>query len=186
MARYSKSFQMTLEAKIDARVRAAYEALEGLAACAGIKNDSVAAKEARINHHGSLSRNIPARRFVTVSSDKTNLPEYNSTIKQIIKDNLKQPINREWDVKNVRTRTGNIEAKLIDVRQTQPFGTSTIGAKRLMNKVAKQMAENQRQVIEKRQLEPNKASTIKKKKGDQPLVDTGHLLGTIEHWVEEI
>ena len=199
MVRVARSFQTDISGKIDSRVRAAYAVLGASAACAGIKDsaekdNTEVARKARMNHHGWVQETkngsvlIPARRFVDVFANKLEFPEYHAEIKAIIKENLKAPIEREWSYADRRvTRQGirTWEATLVDVTQTQPFGTKKMGPRRLMNKIAEAMESAQLDVIGSDKLPPNRPSTIKKKGKNAPLVDTGELRSSITHWVEE-
>ena len=191
MARFQKSFSMKIEGKIDARVRHAYEELEGIAACAGIRNNYEQAKIARRNHHGwtQFSKSggitfVPARRFVDVFMSKGDFAELSESIKSIIRDNITAPTPREWEWASKRTPTG-INVAIADTKQTKAFGSSG-GAKRIMQRVAKEMKEAQVSVIGSDRLPTNAPSTIKRKKRNAPLLDKGKMRGSIEHWVEDV
>lgn len=191
MARFQKSFSMKLEGKIDARVRHAYEALENMAACAGIKDNDTEAQKARMNHHGWVmtTKNgqfqVPARRFVDVIVNRTDFAEIGEDIKNYIKNNLKAPEAREWDWAARRKPQGGYDYKIVDKKQTQVFGNASIGAKRLMNNIAKAMRDAQVSVIGSQRLPPNAPSVQKRKKGNKPLLDTGDMRSAITHWVED-
>lgn len=191
MARFQKSFSMKIEGKVDARVRHAYEKLEGLAACAGIRNNYDQAKIARRNHHGwfMLSKNkgivqVPARRFVDVFMSRTDFSELSESIKNIIKENITAPTPREWSTTKEITYRGDIVYSKDSV-QTKAFGSSG-GAKRIMQRVAKEMKEAQVSVIGSDRLPTNATSTIKRKKRNAPLLDKGKMRGSIEYWVEDV
>lgn len=191
MARFQKSFSMKLEGKIDARVRHAYDALENMAACAGIKDNDTEAQKARMNHHGWVmtTKNgqfqVPARRFVDVIVNRTDFAEIGEDIKNYIKNNLRAPEAREWDWAARRQPQGGYDYKIVDKKQTQVFGSASIGAKRLMNNIAKAMRDAQVSVIGSQRLPPNAPSVQKRKKGNKPLLDTGVMRSAITHWVED-
>lgn len=191
MARFQKSFSMKLEGKIDARVRHAYAALENMAACAGIKDNYTEAQKARMNHHGWVmtTKNgqfqVPARRFVDVIINKTDFAEIGEDIKNYIKNNLNAPTDRTWTMDARKTKQGYWDYVPVDVKQTKVFGTSGVGAKRLMNNIAKAMKSAQISVIGSERLPRNADSVIKRKKGNRPLLDTGDMRSSITHWVED-
>lgn len=191
MARFQKSFSMKIEGKIDARVRHAYEELEGLAACAGIRHNYEQAKIARRNHHGwtQFSKSgkitfVPARRFVDVFMNKGDFAELSEAVKAIIRNNISAPTPREWGWATRRTATG-IDVSVVDTTQTKAFGSSG-GAKRIMQRIAKEMQAAQVAVIGSDRLPTNAPSTIKRKKRNAPLLDKGKMRGSIEYWIEDV
>lgn len=191
MPRFQKTFTMKLEGKIDARVRHAYDALEDMAACAGIKDNYTEAQKARMNHHGWIMvtdkgmYNVPARRFIDVVKNKTDFAEVGEEIKNYIMNNLRAPTPREWGYEKRRTKTGQEEYTIVDTAQTKALGNKGIGAKRLMNNISKLMKDAQVSVIGSERLPRNAPSVIRRKKGNKPLLDTGDMRASITHWVEE-
>lgn len=192
MARYSKSFQMTLNTMLDARVRAAYKNIEGHAACAGIFDNEDAAYKARRNHHGFWVKSnngpvwVPARRFVDVSNRATEFPEYKNALRDLIKSNFKAATIRQMRYDVSETSYGAVEKRTVDVRGTQPFGTPGVGPARLMKMISEQLAAAQRDVISSKKLPPNKPSTKARKKSDTPLIDTKEMYSAIQAKVKEL
>lgn len=192
MARYSKSFQMTLNTMLDARVRAAYEYLEGHAACAGIFDNPDAAYKARRNHHGFWVKSkaglvwVVPRRFVDVSNRATEFPEYKNALRDLIKNNFKAATIRQMRYDVSETSYGAVEKRTVDVRGTQPFGTPKVGPVRLMKMISEQLAAAQRDVISSKKLPPNKPSTIARKNSDTPLIDKKKMYSAIEARVEAL
>lgn len=54
-----------------------------------------------------------------------------------------------------------------------------------LDKIAEQGAIMVRENIRKGQWTPNRPSTLARKKGTKPLIDTGSMIGSIEGWVEK-
>lgn len=192
MARFQKSFSMKIEGKVDARVKHAYEELESLAACAGIKGNYDEAQKARMNHHGWVMTTkkgqvfVPARRFVDAFVNNSDFAEAGESIKALIKDNLRAPEDREWETAIRRTAQGGYDLVPIDKRGTKPFGTRNIGARRLMNKIAQSMEAAQVSVIGSTLLPENTESVIKRKGRNSPLLNKGTMRSSVTHWVEDV
>jgi len=125
-------------------------------ACAGIKGDAETVRKMSINNFGCMTGKaiIPARPWVEAATGTDK--EFRRAYSTFIK----------WAIsKNV----GNLN-------KLAPHTA-------LLN-IAKTMAANQREYIDRYEAVENAESTIQRKKGDQPLVWTGKGRAAIKGWIE--
>jgi len=175
----TRDFESTLNVK----VLRAYEGLGKVSACAGIKNSTEDANKARINHHGAIvkqsngvSFKIPPRQFINVANRE---PERVQGI-------LDEFINAAKLPKNPFTRT----SIGMGDQTLHPFGGSVASQKKIMKKVADEVATMQQEAISSSNFgrggkKTNAVSTVKRKHSDKPLIDTGDMMFGIVGWVEE-
>lgn len=198
MVQLHPNFRKTITTHMDQRVRAAYDEMRGLAACAGIRNNDNAAHKVRVNHHGSFSKCVPARRFIDAAIEDTELYPFNEELKEVIRG-LIQAAKPRSVVASTAHKTINdwldVETTYVDVvEHTSPFGQKGMGPRRLMAKIAKQMLDNQIRSLQLHSFpagenygnDPahNTPRVAKKKGFDFPMVRTGEVVRALDSWVE--
>jgi len=195
--RFNISFNRKFEAVMNDKLISAVEALASVSACAGIRKNSNAAKKARVNHHGAFSTKVPARRFVYDATRNVGDVNFSAALRKIIVDQIQAP------VAGYNKRVGKTDYVYGDRTRiharAKPFGAGgeygiqkTPG--RIMNRIANQMAVNQRNAIKQRAYSgaasngndpTHNAPSVAKRKGfDWPMVDTGETYSAIESWTE--
>lgn len=194
------NFRQTIKTFVDQRVRAAYDQMRGLSACAGIWGDEGAAFKARVNHHGSPSRMVPARRFISAAIEDTEMTAFNQELKEVIHSliNEAHPRSLVGSVphKTFNPSTGDTKVTFVDiVEHTTPFGQKGMGPSRLMRKIAEQMARNQMRSVTGHDFpagpmngnDPahNTPRVAKSKGKDYPMHKSGHTINKIQAWIEE-
>lgn len=203
MVRYNISFTRKLTAEINVTVASALYSLQDVSACAGIRNNRDAAFKARVNHHGAPMTNVPARRFVYDATRNIGDQKFGSEIAAIIKDALRTPEVRRQTTTHYKDRIGTLQTRTEDPRRDKPFGSFDPSNRnsmlqrtpnRIMTRIAKQMAANQRKAIAERAYisaanngnDPahNTPRVAKHKGFDWPLVDSGAMLNSVEAWTE--
>lgn len=200
MVQLHPNFRKTITTHMDQRVRAAYDEMRGLAACAGIRNNDNAAHKVRVNHHGSFSKCVPARRFIDAAIEDTELYPFNEELREVIRSLIqaadpRQISGRTWEMR--RTKLGAAQ-EAVEIQKTEhhtsPFGQKGMGPRRLMNKIAKQMLDNQIRSLQLHSFpagedygnDPahNTPRVAKKKGFDFPMVRTGEVVRALDSWVE--
>lgn len=202
MARVNTSLSGKMKTYFDSVVANAYSDLQGISACAGLKDatekykDKTLAQVAEMNHYGAVvmrgddSWLLPARDFLTAATrDDTERGNYTKELREVIKMAFKEAKPRT--ISKETTVTGRTIGYGRTHHQTTPFGGSSgsaNSARMIMKKIAAQMAQNQRNAIIARDYPSgashNAVSTIKKKRFDFPMVKSGTLLTKITSWVE--
>lgn len=203
MARLNPSLTVKFTAVVTDRVQQAYSELEGMAACAGINVEEggkvEVADRAIYNNEGRVRTYsngteafIPGRPWVdyaTKGGDETK--NFTKELGDVIRSNLKAPRYTKSSVQKL-PRYDSKTGKYTTIRAGVGSSVSVFGADKykksgpniLMRKIAKQMADNQKQGIEGGLLAPNTESTKRRKKGDTPMVWTGEMLKSIKGFVE--
>ena len=193
------NFRQTIKTHIDQRVRAAYAEMRGLSACAGVWNNENAAHKARVNHHGSVTMRVPARRFVDAAIEDTELTAFNQELREVIRSLIKEAQPRSLvgtTAHKTVTSYGAVKTTFVDtVEHTTPFGKKGMGPSRLMRKIAEKMAQNQIRAIvghdfpagPKNGNDPahNTPRVAKSKGFNYPLYKTGELAHNVQAWIEE-
>lgn len=193
------NFRQTIKTHIDQRVRAAYDEMRGLSACAGIWNNENAAFKARVNHHGSPSRMVPARRFLSAAIEDTELTAFNQELKEVLHELIQEAHPRSLvgttAHKTVNSIGDEITTFVDVVEHTTPFGQKGMGPSRLMRKIAEKMAQNQMRSLTGHDFpagatngnDPahNTPRVAKSKGKDFPLYKSGELISKIQAWIEE-
>ena len=191
--RVNPKFTRRFETEINNAVRAAYEDLNGLSACAGIDDDSgVGAMEAARQHYGYTVEMrdklmfIRPRDFVSFA---THDNDYEQEIKKIIKDRIQAAkITKSQRIKY--TTSAGTTINRIAAGNTTPF---FIGERKknsptlIMTKIAEQMARNQYDAITSWRVTPPNSMYWRKKKGmDLPPLEgiKGEIVNNIKGWVE--
>lgn len=157
-------------------------------ACAGIKDDEANAMKARINHHGSISNNIPSRRFISASTRNLNFRPYGDEIAELVEKGIHEnptPHTQEYKLEYVNGITKQVAGKATHGR---PVFAGRKGGYGLLEKIAKQMEVNQFNAISSLNFagkKHNQPSTIRIKGFDHPLEWTGEMEFAITSWVEE-
>lgn len=176
--------------RVDGEVLAALKRLENRGACAGISKNPAAARKARINHHGSFSKKVPARPFINAGLHANIGTDYIQKMRDLIAELLSndQDVARSWYTQKFFEGTSREYAEKMPIRG-KPFGAGVHGYD-ILYEIAQTLADAQRDAILSRRFVPNSPRTIKKKKAkqrpivDMPLVDTGRMLSSIKGWVE--
>lgn len=203
MVRYNISFVRKVSGEINDNLETAISSLGLVSACAGIKGNRNAAFKARVNHHGAPATHVPARRFVYDATRNIGDHKFSSAIREIIKDALRTPQIRTRRTYKTRTRQGEELTISEDTRRDKAFGSADYSRpgtlvqrtpQRIMNRIAQQMAENQRKAIRARAYSGvnnngnnpaiNQPSVVHRKGFDYPMVDTGETLAALEAWTE--
>lgn len=202
MARVNISLTRKYTAALDAKMRAQLEVFASKSACAGIKGNADAAKKARVNHHGAMSTRVPARRFITAATQNLGKADFSAELRAAIKEVIQMPTLRSITHETVAfrsaTRRGEQETTITRDIRGNVFGRPELGRQRgptrVLARIAKQLAENQRQAIDGQVFEEgptydgdpehNAERVVKKKGFDKPLVDTGKMKAAIRGWVE--
>lgn len=202
MAKVNSSLNGKIDTYFDSVVANGYKTLQGISACAGLRNatqkykDKTMAQVAQINHYGAVVKRgdaswlLPSREFITAATrEDTDKNEYLSDLREVIKTAIKEAKPRT--IGSGVTITGRSLGSQPVVSQTTPFGGSSgsaNSARMIMKKIAAQMAQNQRNAIISRDYpsgaSSNAESTIRKKKFDFPMVKTTQMLTNIKSWVE--
>lgn len=190
--RVNPKFTRRFETEINNAVMAAYEDLNGLSACAGIKDSEVGAMEASLNHNGYVFE-VRGREFFAPPRDfvsfATHGQEYEQEIKKIIKDRIRAAkFTKSQRIKY--TTSAGTTINRIAAGNTTPF---FIGERRknsptlIMTKIAEQMARNQYDAITSWRVTPPNSMYWRKKKGmDLPPLEglKGEIVNNIKGWVE--
>lgn len=203
MARVNLSLSKKFTAALDERMRTQLADFASHSACAGIRNDYDSASKARENHHGSFSKNVPARRFITTSTSNVKGLDLGGELKSAIKEALGTAKEAGTETKNVVWKGEGLRGTdLIAPEKVYSrgalFGQSSTGEQRgpirVLRKIAQQIAENQKMIITERAYEStvaggedpvHNAPRVAKAKGfDWPLVDSGKMFKAIKGWVE--
>ena len=168
-------------------VEQGYAELRELSACAGIKGELNAANKARWNHYGEIITRsdgsvimLPARQWVNAGlTDRAD--KYTARLAQVIKERIKAA--RPY--RNTYVTYSGTQHRVQE--RTTAFGGTNVASnspRMIMEAIGNQMAENQRNIILRRQLAPNKPSTVARKHGNMPMVWTGEMFSEIRGWVE--
>lgn len=192
MARASSSFTAKLDTFMDAYVQAAYDTLNDLEACAGIRNNPDLSYKARANHYGHHTPNggyAPPRVWVDAATRNTDAAE---KIAQVIKSRIVAARARfDGQVSAGYTETVHHVEREVMTRgysPSRPFDAAYTrnGPRDIMQAIANTMAENQKQLILSWGVTPENAeSTIRRKGADKPpLVWTGAMVKGIKGWVQ--
>lgn len=200
MARVNLSFTKKFTAALDSKMEAAMASLASHSACAGIRNNLDAATKARVNHHGSFTKNVPARRFITAATMDINDVNLASELRETIKEALGTPVKRQMVSETIKERDKYYSYERTVTRDVRgaAFGRSDTGEQRgptrVLMKIAQKLAENEKKAIAERSYEHvdgyesdivhNAPRTAKAKGFDWPLVDTGKMYSSIKGWVE--
>lgn len=203
MARYNVSFARKVSREINDNIEEAINSLGLVSACAGIRDNPSAAFKARVNHHGAPATRVPARRFVYDATRNIGDHKFGSEIREIIKDALRNPQIRTRRTYKTRTSQGEEITVSEDTRRDKPFGSADYSRpgtlvqrtpQRIMNRIAQQMAANQRKAIRARAYsgvdsngnDPaiNQPRVVQRKGFNWPMVDSGETLAAIEGWTE--
>lgn len=171
----------------DARVSAGYDELRNLAACAGIRGEIDAANRARWNHYGQvITRSdgatiiLPPRRWVYGGLDSGD--ELTGRLATVIRERIKEA--KPYSSRNVSIgrQTYHVEDRATAFGGTKSKANSP---RMIMKAIADQIAANQRKIITSRTLQRNEPSTVKRKKGNMPMVWSGEMFSEIRGFVEE-
>ena len=200
--RASSSFSKKLEISVSKQLGRELARFSQLCACAGIRRSAKQARKARGNHYGEFTTDsgktywVPPRQFVWAATRDRQGASYSEEIKRIIikgiHDNPKPHTQKSgWEsVETINEVTGLKTTKFKQVAANAEHGTPVFagrnGYEGFLKKIADQMATNQYNAIETRNIvgrKHNAESTIKKKGFDQPLVDSGEMEAAIEGWV---
>lgn len=174
------------------RLRGIIGALGSVSACAGIRDNDSAAFKARVNHYGSYSKKVPARRWV----DMADLQHAHTGVVLDIQDAIKKVIKDEVlkDRTIVRRPARYGDTMISNYEDATPFAVSW-GPGRLSREMSRAMRELQIGAILMTNFRPgptnggdpynNALSTIRKKGRNQPLMDTEEMLNSIDAWTEK-
>ena len=189
MARVASSFKTKFEVALDSRIGKALARMEGLSACAGIRNDKDNAFKARVNHYGGHITKRREWRDVGVFPDgrqKMKRIETQRDIRIPERHFIDVPLEKDsWALRDFEKkiaqimsggRTRNIAAESTSIGQKG-------GVYKDLLEIAKKLADAQINAVYAAHPE-NKDSTVKKKGRDDPLRDTEEMLDSIEGWVE--
>lgn len=174
-----------------------YNALEGYAACAGIKDHpdtqgdngksrAGAATKARTNHYGHPTKGAwaEARVFITNATDSSDgthkrMPSAEIALQKAVMDAFRNSIKRQQTYKDLA-----YDYTKISKGSNLAFGT-TNSPKKVLLQVASQMHENQ--MIALAAVTPkNTEATLKRKKkrSTSPLIDYGEMKAACTFWVD--
>ena len=198
MVKITKAFDSKLEVYLDSRVGKQLAQFEDMAACAGIKGDSWNAYKAKINHYGG---SLPYRRAkIQVVGHRANgKPRVRSVVtkKEIripARPFMDVPLERDTHLLNefekevARVLSGGHGRSYTLVqgykeKDSPSQMTSSGGPSSTLRKIAKILAESQRDAI-MMATPPNAEATIRRKGFDAPLRETYEMFNTIKGWVE--
>lgn len=216
----SPRLTQTISRYVDNSIVDVLSRMQERSACAGIpakpgprsrKNNMKEAQKARINHHGT--EKIPARRFIYAPvggyGEDVVPPEYYRQLRELMKNLLTrgerhtmlpstrvertreltptgvQIVSHRYEVlahsRSLAFSSRNPETGLIDEKVT---------GYRVLEQIAKKMAELQKEYIMGRHVEENAEATVRSKRSkkisppDLPLYETGKMLRAIDGWVE--
>ena len=172
---------------------AAYQ-MSQMSACAGVRNNKVVAYKGKINHYGTYSAGpnkdvkIVARPWLnaaTGTSDALYQYEkmYANNLMSAIRSSLK---DSRLPSKNVLSYTNKEGLTVTDYQRVQPrfSSVSGMGPYRIMSRIAKAMATNQKSYIMDKQGDANTLYTEARKGFNHPLYKNGELVNNITYWVE--
>lgn len=193
MARIGPRFQAKINAALSSKIDAALARASQMSACAGIRNNLESAIKARLNHYGSFTMSIPARRWVDMAEIYTAHSEEGAMLQDLVKSMLKKDTGpgykRTTEVVEGLYRT---DTRYYDVVAT-PF-TKGIGPARFMEKIAEGMKAVQESAVLNTEFRAgpsyggdpyhNAPRTIRLKGFDWPMVHTGAMASSIQAWVE--
>lgn len=194
--RTNTSFRHKIEIAATENLRKRIERLNYIAACAGIKpaegSESAAAK-ARMNHYGSFTKKVPARRWVDMADVNTARISEILDVQSLIKDLIKTPTEKASRRKEPIQGQYGVTFRYYDITpDVFPKGVGPVGA---MKRVADGMLAAQRAAISFHEFrigptngnDPthNALSTIKNKGFDFPLVRSGEMVNSLSSWTEE-
>lgn len=186
MVRFNSSLTVKVETLLDSVVENAYEDLNSMEACAGIHNNYDAAVVARKNHYGHHPPKggyAPPRVWVDMA---TNGISAESRLAAIVKGRIQSAAMR--NVKNISfiSREGKQVVSRSDVR-TRPFGVSQSGARSVLQALATEMANNQRNFIRSGAVTPDNQESTRKRKGmnKPPMIWSRNMVKNIRGWVQD-
>lgn len=189
MARFNTNFYNRIEAVVNKKITAEFSNVEAVSACAGISGNEDAAYKAYVNHYGSFTKSVPARRFI----DMAEVAYARNDSIFDLQDELKTMFRKSTGP----TRT--------TVENPAKYGTGVshyaasifekgVRARTVHNKLAEKMAEAQINAILNTEFrigptyggDPthNAARTIRIKGFDYPMIWTRETLDSIEYWTE--
>ena len=167
-----------------------------VSACAGIHDNGTAAFKARVNHYGSYTNKVPARRWVDMADLAHAHTGVVLDIQAAIKDIIKDEVLKDRTIKKTRPYYGsdNSSYEELNYYDASPFAPAW-GPARLAVEMSRAMRELQTGAILMTVFRPgptnggdpynNAPSTIRRKGRNQPLVDTEELLNSIDAWKED-
>lgn len=193
MARIGPRFNAKINAALSSKIDAALASVSQVSACAGIKDDFESAIKARLNHYGSFTMHIPARRWVDMAEIYTAHSEESAMLQDLIKSMLKSDTGPGYKrSKEIVPGLYRTDIRYHDVIAT-PFEKG-IGPARFMEKIAEGMKAVQESAILSTEFRAgpsyggdpyhNAKRTIRLKGFDWPMVNTGAMASSIRAWVE--
>lgn len=187
--RADSSFSKKIEMVVSKQLENEIAVFANLSACAGIRDDEENAMKARINHYGSKSNSIPARRFVWAATRNISFRPYGDEIAEIIAKGIHDnPSPHTQKTLAPLTSGGRQEVVKGSAKHGRPVFAGRRGGLGVLEKIAKQMEINQFNAISALNFvgpKNNKPSTIRIKGFDHPLEWTGEMEFALESWVEE-
>lgn len=190
MVRVARSFYNKIEAVSAKRIEAALENISARSACAGISENEEAARKAYVNHYGSLTKKVPARRWVDIPTVGIARASEIEDLQEELKGMLRKstgPTRKTVEVfggyglTSVSSEMGSVFKK-------------GVRARTIHNAIAEKMAQAQIDAIMFTNFRPgptygndptvNAASTIKRKGFNAPLIRTQEMLNSISFWTE--
>ena len=190
MARYKSSFKTKFELALDSRMGKALSEMEGMAACAGIRNDPENAYKARINHYGGTwshrSSKLEVEGVTRYNRPHVHSVRTNVTIKIPPRHFIDVPLEKDRWIFGVFEK--EVAEALSGGRlRNIPAETTSIGQKggvrRTLLEIGKRLADAQIEAITEA-TPPNADSTVKRKGFDAPLIETYDMMNSIRGWRE--
>ena len=186
MGKLAKAFETKVVMTLTEKVGRKLVQFENMAACAGITNDPENQRKARINHYGGTVRKkqVVKRQFSHLESVAVGIIPERHFIDQALEDlgglrSFEDEVAAAMSGSKGRTYEGWNKTT-----GQSTFASGRRGPERVLLKIANEMANNQIQAL--LLVQPENAPSTQARKGfNEPLVETGALLGSIRHWVEE-
>lgn len=186
MARFNSSLTLKVQTLLDSVVEAAYDDLNSMEACAGIRDSYHSAIAARENHYGHYPPKggyAPPRVWVDVA---TRGVDAEARLAKIIKDRVQAASLRSVKKINFTSREGK-QMVQTSVTRTRPFGAEHIGAASVLRALASEMANNQRSFVRSGLVSPENKQSTRERKGmnKPPMIWSRKMLKDIRGWVQD-
>ena len=189
MARYSSTFKTKFEVALDSRIGKALAKMEGMSACAGIKDDPDNAFKARVNHYGGVIKKRNEWRVVGTRKDgrpRLKMTAIDHDIRIPERHFIDVPLEKDsWALRDFASKVAQIMSggRMRNIAAESTSIGQMGGVSRDLLAIAKKLADAQVNAVYAAQ-PPNAEATVKRKGFDAPLRETYDMVESIKGWVE--
>lgn len=190
MAKVSSSFKTKFEVALDSRMGKALAQMEGMCACAGIRDDEINAFKARINHYGGswTTRDTHLEKIGTTRYGRPHLKsvKQDTVIRIPERHFIDVPLEKDrWIFRWFEERVAEVLSggRIRHIAAESTSIGQKGGVKRDLAEIGKKLAEAQIEALTEAQPD-NAESTIKRKGFNAPLIETYALMNSIKGWHE--